>query len=258
MATAPIGGQKLLAFYQGLPVIGGQPTLQTAYDNGATITVTNAFGPVTIENSGSDPITGKLMVIDGDLEVTGTIDPIAVEFTQPTISEIAAMGNRSIYFDGGELKVKDGSGNTVTITNGGVVNGGGGSDSNLLKDISNNTGSTINAGSIVTINASGAMKLADVANLSDVAIIGVCLSTVPNGGQADVRIGGVTSGNLFSGFTAGDILYVAKTPGTATATQPELGVGGFVANDNVVLIGKVIQQGANKNLILNPSIIGEV
>lgn len=258
MTVAPIATQQLYAFYQG-PAGGGTTGLQDAYVSGNVITVDSTHGQFLVQNSGTSPLSGKIAKFDGDIDVTGMIDPVGVAFTVPSGPQLAAMPNYSIYVNGNEFYLKDGVGNTVQVTSGGSLDGGGGGSSNVYTNITNNTGSTINAGTPVIINlADGTMAKAAVDTLSDALVDGIVLTTVINAATANVQITGKITGNLFSSFSAGDVLFLAKTAGTLTATPPSIGVGSFVADDHVTIIGKVVLESGNKNLLLARSYVGKL
>jgi hypothetical protein len=59
---------------------GGGNTLQSAYLGGTTITVTIGF-PVTIQRAGAYVAGDKLLFVDGDMDVSGVIDPKGITFT---------------------------------------------------------------------------------------------------------------------------------------------------------------------------------
>lgn len=62
-------------------------TLQGAYDAGRTIT-TQSGQPIII----SGPVSEKLLIIQGDLDVTGVIDPIGLEITQQASNPLSVSG----------------------------------------------------------------------------------------------------------------------------------------------------------------------
>lgn len=66
--------------------------------------------------------------------------------------------------------------------------------------------------------------------------------------------------NLVTAFTFGDPVYVGKTGGL-TNLKPTIGIDGFVSGDYIIavgVIGKNADNPANKDLILNIGIVGQL
>jgi len=74
-------------YFAGAGVSAGGGSLQDAYDNGRLIT-TQSGQPVIM----SGPIGEKLLIIQGDLDVTGVIDPIGLEITQEATNPLSGRG----------------------------------------------------------------------------------------------------------------------------------------------------------------------
>lgn len=85
-------------------------TLQTAYDNGNIINTTSGT-PVTINGTG-----GKLLVVNGDVDITGVIDPKGIEFSRE-LSDPLGSGSDGLWVNtGGELVQKRGASPSINIT----------------------------------------------------------------------------------------------------------------------------------------------
>jgi hypothetical protein len=67
-------------------------TLQSAYDNGSVVNV-NTGTPITINGS-----SGKLLVVNGDVEITGVIDPKGIEFTRQS-SDPLGVASDGLWVD---------------------------------------------------------------------------------------------------------------------------------------------------------------
>lgn len=85
-------------------------TLQTAYDNGNVVNV-NTGTPITINGT-----SGKLLVVNGDVEITGVIDPKGIEFIRQGADPLGS-GSDGLWVDNaGHLQQKRGSDPTIDIT----------------------------------------------------------------------------------------------------------------------------------------------
>ena len=73
----------------------------------------------------------------------------------------------------------------------------------------------------------------------------------------------LTSGrlaNVITSFDFGDPVYVSKA-GDLTNVKPSLGVGGFISGDFIIaigVIGKNADNPANKDIILNIGLVGQL
>ena len=94
---------------------------------------------------------------------------------------------------------------------------------NLLNVYTNNSGSNIASGSIVSASAttSGEIVLASASSLaSALKTVGVAYSTINNGTSGQVQVAGVATVSV-SGLTVGQPVYLSTTvPGTVTSTRP--------------------------------------
>lgn len=89
---------------------GGSSSLQDAYEGGRTIT-TNPSQPIVI----SGPSGEKIMVIQGDIDVTGVIDPLGITFT-PQTSNPLSVTDRGLWVNtSNELIFERSSGALVNL-----------------------------------------------------------------------------------------------------------------------------------------------
>ena len=126
--------------------------------------------------------------------------------------------------------------------------------------ISNTSGSTIVRLTPVRIDGSGDVDSIDVAIESQaMAFIGVTDGEISTGNDGVIS----TSGRLIDITTTannGDVLYVSKT-GSMTNIKPDVGVGGFLVGDFVLIIGTVLKNADNpilQDLMLNINIVGQL
>lgn len=124
----------------------------------------------------------------------------------------------------------------------------------------NVSGTQMAKGTPVRMTLAGDMDYIDVSNEAHAfAVSGVTNTVVPNLSTGPV----LTSGrlvNLTTSFAFGDPVYVSKTGGL-TNVKPSLGVDGFVAGDFIIaigVIGKNADNPANKDLILNIGLVGQI
>ena len=85
-------------------------TLQQVYDNGNVINVSTGT-PVTINGT-----SGKLLVINGDVDITGVIDPKGIQFSRES-SDPLGSGSDGLWVDNaGHLVQKRGASPSIDIT----------------------------------------------------------------------------------------------------------------------------------------------
>ena len=124
----------------------------------------------------------------------------------------------------------------------------------------NPTGSTIVQGTPIGINVSGEMQLLDVAIEDNIlSFVGLTKTDISSGSTGEVVVSGPAE-NVNTTANLDEIVYVAKTGGL-TSTKPEIGVGGFVAGDIIVKVGKVTKNATNgslKDVVVQPQIIGQI
>lgn len=232
---------------------GGSTDLQTAYLLGNTISISTGV-PVTITGA-----SGKLMSIQGDLEVTGVIDPTGLQLT-PVATNPLPSNKAGIY--------------TSLATNDLIYTKGDGSDpinvitsleyspaSAMVKSpFTNQSGSTISAMSCVSIDSSGYIKKTNPTIQADAEkAIGITLTAINNGSSGYVLLGGRLE-NVTTGAALGDRLWVA-IDGSLTNTVPEIGSGGFVAGNYVIRLGSIASNNTNptnKDIVLVLQLVGQL
>ncbi len=190
---------------------GGGGNLQDAYNAGNDIT-TAPNSPFTVISGG-----GKAAQFDGDIGVTGVIDPAGMELTPQSSNPLAANA-AGIWVDpDGNLMSTDGETElniTQTVQN--LA-----SSSALTLNLANNTGSSIPANSAVYVSSAGNISLASCTNLIPAAsrVIGVTTAVIANGSLGPVAIAGYVI-NAGTGMTQGAYAYLSDTPGGITMTPP--------------------------------------
>ncbi len=115
-------------------------------------------------------------------------------------------------------------------------------------------------GTPVRSTAAGDMDFIDVSIEAEAfAASGITQDIVPDLSNGPVLTTGRLT-NLVTSFSFGDPVYVSKTGGL-TNLKPTIGVDGFVAGDFIIaigVIGKNAENPANKDLILNIGIVGQL
>jgi hypothetical protein len=102
-------------------------------------------------------------------------------------------------------------------------------------DFTNNTGSFLAELTPVSINAvTGYVDLIDVSN-EDTSVIALVANDTPDGQVGELIFNGRVKDVAVTG-NFGDVVVVSKSGGLTTI-DPEIGVGGFVAGDLVIVIG---------------------
>lgn len=231
---------------------GGGGSLQDSYDTGRFINVTTGQ-PIVITGA-----SGKLMSIQGDLEVTGVIDPTAIQFTPQATSPLTS-GQAGFWTDlSGNSMYQKGDGQASTNVSAAIA--GDISVNAIRVTLDNTLGSTLPAMTPATVNNTGTLGLVDVSNeFSAEAVIGLVAANILNGTSGDIIISGIIK-NVTTSATFGQVLYVSKTGGI-TATKPSIGVGGFLADDFVIRLGVVSKNAANpsnKDIIVNVYLVGQL
>lgn len=90
---------------------GGSGSLQDAYNNGNLINVLTGL-PVIINGT-----SGKLLAVNGDVEITGVIDPKGIEFTRQVADPINPLKDGLWVNNSGHLIQKRGASPSLNITN---------------------------------------------------------------------------------------------------------------------------------------------
>lgn len=113
-------------------------------------------------------------------------------------------------------------------------------------DFTNNSGGTLAKLTPVRIDNTGDLQNINVALETAKDIVGIVDSDIVNGATGTViNDGRLTDISVSSDF--GSELYISKA-GAVTDQEPTIGVGGFVAGDFVISIGKVIKNLDNPTL----------
>jgi hypothetical protein len=124
----------------------------------------------------------------------------------------------------------------------------------------NSTGSTINGMTPVRQNTSGTLELINPSIESEISkILGIPKISINDGASGSVALHGLME-DVTTSLVVGDVVYLSKTGGL-TAVAPEIGVGGFLAGDFVVKLGKITKNFSNplnKDLLLAIEVIGQL
>lgn len=226
----------------------GLDTLQDVYNNGRTIT-TLAGQPVEI----SGPVSEKLLVVNGDVEITGVIDPKGITFTREASNPLTAFAMDGLWIDSsGDLQsYKHGVGN-VNITS--IASGGAGK---VTQDLfTNGTLSTINKGTPVSMNSSGEIEPTDITSETSVdGFIGIAAENIGAGVPGNVAMAGRLE-NITTSISFGSAVFV-DTTGALTSTKPSVGVGGFDVGDFILYVGVVVENSTtpgNKDLVIRSAL----
>lgn len=221
---------------------GGSSTLQDAYNNGNTIT-TSAGVPVTINGP-----PGKLLVVNGDVDITGVIDPKGLQLDPQASNPLSGPG---IWNDtSGRLMHTDGV-TPINISQTLTNVAAGTASAALTRSMLNSTGFTIPAGTPVYTNTSGHIAPATGSVDSSARVIGVTVASIADGASGLVALVGVVVGG-FGSFAHGSYLYLTATPGVLTDVAPT--IIGYLAGFNVVKVGIV----EGSNLFLQIQHIGKL
>lgn len=234
---------------------GGGGSLQDAYDIGRFIAV-NTGQPIVITGP-----AGKLLSIQGDLEVTGVIDPTALQLTPQATSPLAGNQAGIWVSTTGELIHQKGDESAPVNVSTAVesVLAGDNIARSIKVELINNTGNPLTSLTPVVVDTSGEAGTIDVSseNLST-SIIGLVENTITNGNYGNVITNGCIK-NISTTATFG-VVYISKT-GTLTNTKPSIGVEGFVAGDFVIGIGVISKNVTNplqKDIIINVQVVGQL
>lgn len=249
--TFRIGGTGGIFFVTGGG--GGSQSLQDTYNIGNTITISSG-SPITING----PVSEKLLVVNGDMDVTGVIDPKGITFTREATNPLGAtqdgLWNNSV----GELVYKRNgypdSNITQAIESVSAI-------TKLSVQMANTSGVSIPQFYPVYIDTSGDASKVDVSiEVNAKAVVGIAATTIPNLSSGEIITYGVVPN--IGAFNFGDILYISKT-GALTNVVPDIGLGSpvFVAGDFVVKIGVVMKNSViptQKDLVLSVQVMGQL
>jgi len=230
---------------------GGSSTLQDAYNLGSVITTTLG-NPVTIGGTAA-----KVAQFNGDIGVTGVIDPQGISFTREGSDPLAATGQDGIWFDtsGNMMLRKEGVGST-NVTQ--VLESAAAPIANT-DTIENHSGSMLPKFTPVGLDTNGYADLIDVSDedsaFSAFAVLAENISDAASGSY-------ISNGRLANilGFNLRDVLYVAKD-GSLTNVKPSVGVGGFLDGDYIIRVGVVkrnVDAPSQMDLIVNVQVVGQL
>lgn len=209
---------------------GASGSLQAAYNIGNVITIVSGV-PVTING----PASQKLLVVNGDVDITGVIDPSGMEFT-PQASNPLNPASKGLWVDsatGNLIYEKGGTNLDITQSIEDLLSGVG--TGAIIRVYLNNSGFTIPAGTPVYNPANGSIAMANGSTDATAKVIGVTTETILDGESGDVAIAGLVEG--FSGWPQGAAIYLGDDDGEVVDTAPDLPT--YPDGFNVVLIGFV-------------------
>lgn len=235
----------------GITSVGGSGTLQDAYNLGSTI-ITDGVNPFTVGGT-----TPKVAQFNGDIGVTGVIDPKGITFSREASNPLTGFGMDGLWFDtDGKMHLyQDGVGDTNVSD----ILGGSSTSVANKSTVENQSGQNLVKGTPVRIDSNGYAAPIDVSVEAEAfAACGVISSGIADAASGDFVTAGIIQN--ITGFNFGDVLYVSKT-GDLTATKPSIGVDGFMAGDFVIRVG-VVQRNvvtpAQKDLIVNVQVVGQL
>jgi hypothetical protein len=134
------------------------------------------------------------------------------------------------------------------------------SNSNLITQMKNQSGSLIPALTPVAIDNNGYITTINVSDENTVfSIAGVTQVSIADNATGAVSLAGRIE-NVSLPFAHGDYVYVSKTGGL-TNQHPAIGVNGFVAGDAVIRVGVIVRNTnvpSNKDLLVRMQLIGRL
>ncbi len=232
---------------------GGGVTLQDAYDGNRTI-ATNLNQPVVINGAGGT----KLLEINGNMKVTGVIDPKGMVFDLQASDPLQPTDNGLFVDLNGDLIQRRGVSSDVNITQGAT---GQFSASQIETTFDNNSGGNIAQAVPVRIDSNGDIDTVDVSVESEAdSVIGLVKDSIINDGNSgqvatDGRLKNISTSAVF-----GDAIYIDKA-GALTNVKPSDGVAGFTTGDFVVKVGVIAKNRdnpLNKDIIINVKTVGQI
>jgi hypothetical protein len=245
----------------------------STYTNTNVVNLLASFGSNSISTTGNVTATrfigsgANLTALTG-ANVTGQV-PFAAVANSVTLANVTGVGNiASLNITANAAQVLYGNGvfaasyansnvtahlaafgsNTITTTGNITANYLFG---NHLGDqqvqVTNRTGSTITAGSVVRIVGyqGGNMTVALASNSAEIdsaGTLGIVVADIPNNGVGFVQYNGTITNQNTAAFSEGAMLFLGSTPGTLTATKPD-------APAHAVRIGWVRSVNANNGSI---------
>ena len=129
----------------------------------------------------------------------------------------------------------------------------------IATSVKNNTANTILQLTPVRINNVGAISTIDVSNDTAASISGIMSQTTAPNNVGSIVASGIIK-QITGSFVYGDVMYVSKT-GFITNVKPNIGVGGFVADDYIIRIGVIAKNEDVPSLFdfyINISVVGRL
>lgn len=218
---------------------GSSGSLQAGYNIGNVISVVSGV-PVTING----PSGQKLLVVNGDVNITGVIDPTGMSLTPisanpltPTQKGIwvSSVTGNLIYEKGGTTL--DLSGSVESLITGIAMKA-------ITRLYTNSSGVTIAANTPVYSPGASGIAAASGSTLTTSKVIGLTTEQILPGNTGHVAIAGAIEN--FTGYSHNSLLYLGATAGSIVTTP--IVTAGF----NVILLGII----EGTNLILLPQRVG--
>ena len=215
---------------------GGGGTMQDAYNMGRTIT-TLAGSPMEI----SGPSGSKLLKVNGDMDVSGVIDPKGITFTPQTVDPLG--GQSGLWFtNAGQLMF------TNTITSEVSMITGAASATGIY---TNDSGTAMVKGRVIRKSGATTIRYANWLSFSSAAVMGILIDNTANGAVGQFqRYGWISSSKLNAACfvenqlpNEGDWVFLAAQDGQMTITPPAE-ASGFVQ----VFMGTWDNNGLNLNI----------
>ena len=189
---------------------GGTGTLQQVYNNGNTIT-TVVGSPFTV----SGPSSEKIAIFNGDITVTGGIDPTYLQLTPQASCPV----NNSIWLDlSHSFQFKDNSGTSTPVLNQTIP----------IRNLINTMVVTASKGRAVSKNGEGNFTYASNTNEANATVIGILVddTTASNTGRVQengrIENGVITSEDFIESTlpSDGSKIFLADADGKFTVSRP--------------------------------------
>ena len=193
---------------------GGSGTLQETYENGNTIETVSGR-PFIV----SGPIGEKVAVFDGDIEVTGVIDPTGIAFERMTDEPFESDQDGLWVDSSGNLMYK----NKILGTNSQINDQATG-----ITPYLNSTGETLAKGRVARKAGTGKVDYASWASYESSGVIGIFVENISSGNSGKVQENGKVAVGVITAscFTEGVLpsdgtkIFLASN-GQFTVTPPE-------------------------------------
>lgn len=220
---------------------GGSGSLQDAYNVGDTIT-TSPGNPFTVGGTAT-----KVAVFNGDIEVTGVIDPTGIELTEQASNPLGS-GKKGFWVNtSNEMVYENGTfGKNISQSIDDLESGVG--VIALTRNYTNSTGSTILRGTPVYSSSAGNIAPANGNFAATSRVIGVAAEDINPASSGMIALYGAVS--PLPGYTHGAYIYLGLSAGDITDVEPTLGP--YPSGFNVILLG--VMEGTN--LILHIQNVG--